>query len=106
MHEFIVQYWTEFLFSIVISAVGLLYKRYKALNQGMQALLRSQLYSIYNEAIDKGYCPIHKKEQASDIYEAYHALHANGTGTQVFNDIMEIPTKPNQKGDNKDDYQS
>ena len=98
MVGFVVQYWVEFILGIVSTFIVMLCKRYKALNNGMQTMLRCQLYAIYNEALDRGYCPIHKKEQADDIYQSYHALHANGTGTQVFNDIMEMPTKP-QKGE-------
>ena len=98
MFEFVAQYWIEFFLTLIISLIAALCKKYKALNEGMQTMLRCQLYAIYNEALDRGYCPIHKKEQADDIYQSYHALKANGTGTQVHDDIMEMPTKP-QKGD-------
>lgn len=93
MIEFIVKYWIEAAFIFTSSIIVSLYRKYKALNNGMQALLRSQLYKIYNEAIDNGYCPMHKKEQAEDIYLSYHELGANGIGTQVYNDIMLMPTK-------------
>ena len=66
-------------------------KREKALDEGVQSLLRNQLIEYHDKYMARGYCPIYVKESARRSYEAYHELGGNGVVTKLFEDIMELP---------------
>lgn len=62
----------------------------EAMKQGMRALLRQQLINYHKEYVASGNpCPVRIKEQATAIYDAYHAIGGNGTGTQLWREIMD-----------------
>lgn len=62
----------------------------KAMQQGMMALLRQQLINYHREYVASGKpCPVRIKEQATAVHDAYAALGGNGTGTQLWHEIME-----------------
>lgn len=62
----------------------------EAMELGMRALLRQQLIDYHREYIvENKPCPVRIKEQATSIHDAYHALGGNGTGTQLWKEIME-----------------
>ena len=64
--------------------------RDKAMLQGLVALLRKALIDIHKEYVASGRpCPVRIKEQATAIHDAYTALGGNGTGTQLWHEIME-----------------
>lgn len=65
-------------------------KRDKAMELGMRTLLRQKLIDYHREYVaNGGPCPVRIKEQATAIHDAYVALGGNGTGTQLWNEIME-----------------
>ena len=62
----------------------------RAMQQGMMALLRQQLINYHKEYVASGKpCPVRIKEQATAVHDAYAALGGNGTGTQLWHEIME-----------------
>lgn len=62
----------------------------EAMEQGMRALLRQQLIDYHKEyVVSGGPCPIRIKEQATAVYHAYHGLGGNGTGTKLWEEIMD-----------------
>lgn len=65
-----------------------------AMEQGMRALLKQQLINYHAEYVASGGpCPYEIKEQAASVYSAYHALGGNGTGTQLYEEILEQHVK-------------
>ena len=60
----------------------------KAMREGMRTLLRQH----HRYVVKAEPCPIEIKEQSTRIYEAYHALGGNGTGTRLYKEIMSLPT--------------
>lgn len=61
-----------------------------ALEKGVRALLRQQLIDYHKEYVASGKpCPVRIKEQATAVHDAYTALGGNGTGTQLWHEIME-----------------
>lgn len=61
----------------------------KAMEQGMRALLRQQLIDYHRDYVVSGHaCPVRVKEQATSVYAAYHDLGGNGTGTKLYQEIM------------------
>lgn len=64
-------------------------KSNRAMRDGMRSLLRQQLIDYHREYVVGGIpCPVRVKEQATSVYESYHALGGNGTGTQLWQEIM------------------
>lgn len=66
----------------------------KAMEQGMRALLRQQLIDYHDQYVVRGApCPVGIKEQATSVYTAYHGLGGNGTGTHLYEEIMDAHVK-------------
>lgn len=62
----------------------------EAMRNGMRALLRQQLIDYHRDYVVSGKpCPVRIKEQATSVHDAYHDLGGNGTGTQLWQEIME-----------------
>lgn len=108
MEEFVVKYWLQVLFSGVLSAVGFiltrLIKEFKKerherelVNLGVQALLRDRLIQSYNFHIEKGYCPVHDRDNILNMYKQYHTLGANGVIDSLMDDLLELPVKISQE---------
>lgn len=101
MMEFVVKYWLEVLFGLVIACFAWLYrrldkkvKRGDAVAQGVQALLRNEIIRTYNQSLDKGcICPIYQRESVMSMYGAYHALGGNGTITELVDKLQKMPTE-------------
>lgn len=64
--------------------------RDKALTQGMRVLLRARLIDIHEKYVEHDeLCPVNVKEEADEVYTAYHGLGGNGTGTHLHDEIMD-----------------
>ena len=83
-----------------VTYVKLRKKRDSALESGVQCLLRAEIIRNHDKYIDKGYCPIYAKEALKRAYAAYHALHGNDVATQLYNEVMALPTEPPHDGGN------
>ncbi|WP_152356314.1 hypothetical protein [Bifidobacterium apri] len=65
-----------------------------ALKTGMQDLLRAQLIQIHGSTVAVGRpVPVDLKEEADRVYQSYHALGGNGTGTRLHDEIMSAHVK-------------
>lgn len=67
-------------------------KRERALEVGMRALLWGELRDIYNEGKGAGGLTADEKHHLEDVYNAYHGIGGNGTGTHIFSEAMELKT--------------
>ena len=85
------------LASFIIAKYRGMQKREKALQDGVQSLLRNQLIEYHDKYTRRGYCPIYAKESARRSYEAYHELGGNGVITKLYEDIMALPETPAEK---------
>lgn len=63
----------------------------RALEDGVQCLLRGDIIRTHDKCVDRGYCPIYAKEALKRAYKAYHALGGNDVATKLYNDTMELP---------------
>ena len=68
-------------------------KKDKALEDGMQCLLRQEIIRSYENYSQKGYCPVYAREALTRGYGAYHELGGNDVATDLYDKIMELPTK-------------
>ena len=101
MPEWVTKYWVEWLFGVLIAAIGA-YSRHisqrvrkeheeqKALRDGMRSLLRRQIIADCEHAISEGYCPTATKDTIEDMYQSYHALGGNGVVTGLKDRTMNL----------------
>ena len=73
-------------------------KRDRALESGVQCLLRAEIIRNHDKYIDKGYCPIYAKEALKRAYAAYHNLGGTDVATGLYNAVMALPTEPPHNG--------
>ncbi len=104
MGEFIVKYWLEVLFTLLCSVFVFLFKclfkklkdnkeRQKAVEAGLQALLRNELIRRYREYETKGEISILDKENMEHMFTEYENLGGNGTVAQMYKEMLNLPIK-------------
>lgn len=108
MKEFIIKYWVEFLFGLAIAGLSFWFKKLanqtkkkneeqEAIKVGMIAILHDRLFQLCNYYLELGYIPLAKAEEILDnlkiVYDAYHSLGGNGTGTEIYNRTIKLPLK-------------
>lgn len=116
MREWVIKYWLQFLFGIIIAGLTAFYKRklnevkerkrcdeelekqrfeeFNLLKGAMQAVLRGQIIQLYNHCLDRGNTSrIYEKENATELYNSYHALGGNGVIDGIYKDLMNMNTK-------------
>lgn len=65
----------------------------EALKLGVQALLRDRIIQLHDHYMDKGYMPIHAKNNLENLHNNYADLGANGVIDAIYREAMELPTK-------------
>lgn len=65
----------------------------KAIEEGVQALLRNELVRRYREYEIKGEMSILDKENIEEMFKQYENLGGNGTVKHLMGELMELPTK-------------
>lgn len=100
MMDFILKYWLQFLFGLISAIMGYilkkifgLYKKQKAVENGVQALLRNELIKGYREYETKGEMTILDKENIDHMFEEYKNLGGNGTVAKMYSDLLKLPIK-------------
>lgn len=102
MWDFIVKYWLEILFGLVVSGltagVAKINKKLKdervrnqAIEDGVRDLLRMQILDTYERCKNAGQISVSRKDAVDSAYLSYHALGGNGTITKVHNELMDLP---------------
>lgn len=70
-------------------------KENKSLRDGLQCVLRTQIVTMHDEYVNKKkYCPVYVRETVSKAYHAYEKLGGNDVATDLYNDILRLPTRP------------
>lgn len=59
----------------------------------LRALLRSELMRIHHHAMRDGYAATVDKEVMERTYRSYHQLGGNGIATNLYDEMMALPTK-------------
>lgn len=65
----------------------------KALEAGVQALLRNELVRRYREYEVKGEMSILDKENIEEMFKRYEELGGNGTVKHLMSELLQLPTK-------------
>ena len=100
MYDAFIRWLIPFLCGGAITAIGIVFshikaqrKAQKAISQGLQALLRSDIIRIHDKYVEQSYCPLDIKEALHREYIAYHNLGGNDISTHLYEETMELPNK-------------
>ena len=104
MLEVIAKYWVEWACGLV--ATALLYgfrqlhkrqtkadERQRAVEKGVQALLRDRILQAYYHYSEHGWITLHGLENVESMYQEYHNLGGNGTVTKLLHDLRELEVR-------------
>ncbi|MGN0686664.1 MAG: hypothetical protein ACI4KA_00995 [Oscillospiraceae bacterium] len=67
---------------------------------GLQCLLRAEIIRCHEKYKEKGFCPVYAREALQREYTAYHNLGGNDVATDLYNDILALPTE--RRNDHED----
>lgn len=103
--DFIIKYWLQFIFGGTIAMLGLGYrhllkrwKKFESVENGIQALLRNSIISLYNRQMERGFCPIYELENIDAMYREYKVLGGNGTIDTLYKKVHGLPSdKPEEE---------
>ena len=68
-------------------------KKDEVVKRGLQALLRHELYELYNKYYHLGWAPLDVKNDFENIYLGYHNLGKNGVMDGMHDRFMQLPEK-------------
>lgn len=97
---FILEHLGELAFSGLAALLGWLgktlwdtVKEQRALKKGVKAMLHDRLYQSCHYYLKQGFVDMEGLTNVGYIYESYHELGGNGTGTALYNKIKELPIR-------------
>lgn len=118
MTEWILQYWIQVLFGLMVSIGGVLCKlvakKYKIhqeeqkvrlksqedeqaiIKQGVLGLLHNSLFQECKLLLKEGEMTENDFNNIESLYSAYSSLGGNGTGTQLYNRVKKLEFKDNE----------
>ena len=107
MLETLRSYWSiisTIITVVAVPAVGYLCKKYKqadarqkAVELGVQALLRDRIVQSYYHYEERGWITLHGLENVNAMYKEYHALGGNGAVTALVNTIHELEVRDDKR---------
>jgi lysophospholipid acyltransferase (LPLAT)-like uncharacterized protein len=62
----------------------------KAIKEGMVAILHNMVYVQGKAYIDKGKISVSDMKDYEYLYNAYHSLGGNGTGTEIYERVKDL----------------
>ena len=106
--QLFINYWLEVLFGLLCSITAVWCKTLQnklkqkqaeqdSLKAGMIAILHDRLFNICGGHLTLGYIPsdeaVETLDNARMIYEAYHGIGGNGTGTDIYERFKNLEIK-------------
>ena len=74
------------------AALMRLYRVMDSMQEGTRTMLRSRLVDLHERYVVSGAgCPDWVKQEATQVYSAYHGMGGNGTGTHDYKEIIDAP---------------
>ena len=91
--QWIIQYWAEWAFGLLSAAIIAVAVKYKALLDGVLAILHDRIYQACQHYLALGYIDASGLKNLEYLYKSYHTLGGNGTGTELYNRAKALPIK-------------
>lgn len=82
--------------AIFVSAVNYVKSKnssYKLIKDGVIAILHNKIYTLGKEYIAQEHISVEALDDFEHLYKAYHALGGNGTGSEIYKRVKELPMK-------------
>ena len=89
--------WIVSVVGVLGAALSYILTHIRALQSGVQALLRAEMIDMYNHYKEKGHAPIYARENFDNLWQQYHALGANGVMDDIKKRFMALPTDAEDK---------
>lgn len=100
MVEFVVKYWLQCLFGTVTAGLAWGYKKLAArikeqdaVKDGVLAILHDRLFQAGRFYISQGHIALDELKNIEYLYNSYHNLGGNGTGTEIWERIKSLPIR-------------
>ncbi len=84
--------WIASFGGFLIAIASYVYVHIKALQRGVQALLRAQMIQYYNHYHSKGYAPLYARESFENCWVQYEKLGKNGVMADIREKFLGLPT--------------
>lgn len=81
------------IFVSAVNYVKLKNSSYKLIKDGVVAILHNKIYTLGKQYIAQEYISVEALDDFEHLYKAYHALGGNGTGTEIYKRVKELPMK-------------
>ena len=95
MTEMIAEWWVKWAMALLasgmVTGIGFLWRRQRAIEKGIQALLRDRVLQAYYHYTERGSITLHGLENVNRLYTEYHNLGGNGTITKLVEDMRKLP---------------
>ena len=95
--ELITEFWLEWFMTLaaggMVFTCRVIWKKQRATEMGVRALLRDRLVTAYYKYTEKGYISLHGLEAVENMYKEYHNLGGNGTVTKLVNHMRALPVR-------------
>ena len=65
----------------------------KLIKDGVIAILHNKIYTLGKLYISQEHISVEALDDFEHLYNAYHALGGNGTGTEIYKRVKELPMK-------------
>lgn len=102
--DFIIEYWVEFLFGVLATGLtAVLSTGYHRLakkveeqenvKDGILAILHDRLYQLCQYYLGQGAITPNALKNVEYLYRSYHSLGGNGTGTELYTRVTQLPLK-------------
>ena len=85
--------WLLSFCTFVVGIIIYVYVHIKALQCGVQALLRAQMITYYNHYSVKGFAPIYARESFENCWKQYEKLGKNGVMEDIRKKFLALPTR-------------
>lgn len=81
------------IFVSAVNYVKLKNSSYKLIKDGVIAILHNKIYTLGKQYIAQEHISVEALDDFEHLYKAYHALGGNGTGTEIYKRVKELPMK-------------
>ena len=69
------------------------YSSNKLIKEGVLAILHNKIYNLGKQYIDRESISLEDMKDFEYLYEAYHNLGGNGTGTEIYERVKNLPIR-------------
>lgn len=104
MFDFIIKYWIEFLFGIIVVVITTMYKTLlknvkenKALKDGMKGILHNDIIYRCKKLLIIGYVTLDDLEELEYLFKPYEELGGNGTAKKMMDRVYMLPIKKEEE---------